>query len=373
MKFNQKVLFWCSLMLSLFISFSVMAQKPGDQWSREKAWNWYMDNKWICGFNYIPSNAVNYTAMWDKTSFSPDLIEKELALAQTTGFNTVRVVLQFIVWEDDPGYFRETFSKFLSICTKHDIRVLPAFFDDCVFGTNVDPSLGKQPEPVEGWYAWAWSPSPGHTMVKDSSTWPRLEKYVRDILLKFKNDPAILAWDLYNEPTSSDLGSKSIPLVRNVFKWARDINPLQPLTIAYWTDDKELNKIIFDNSDIITFHSYSEKEEVEKLIQILKQHGRPIICTEWLNRPGGSTVEGLLPLFYKENVGCLNWGLVNGKTQTHLPWGHRPEDLPFNRIWQHDLYTNDYRVYCPYEIKLFKYYISKSLKGKTGFEQPLVK
>ena len=88
------------------------AQKPDGKWNTEKAWKWYNDNPWICGFNYIPANAINYTAMWDKTSFSPDAIERELALAETTGFNAVRVVLQFIVWEDDPHISRMYFANF---------------------------------------------------------------------------------------------------------------------------------------------------------------------------------------------------------------------------------------------------------------------
>jgi hypothetical protein len=349
-------------LIVLFLIFGLYArtQNPGSQWSTDKAWKWYNEHSWICGFNYIPANAINYTAMWDKTSFSPGLISQELALAESVGFNTLRVVLQYMVWEDDPNYFRETFSEFLAICTKHKIKVMPTFFDDCVFGENTDPSLGKQPEPVEGWYAWAWSPSPGHTLVKDTASYVRLEKYVKDVIGTFKDDPAILAWDLYNEPSVSALADKTYPLVKKVFKWAREINPSQPLTIATWNGDQALNKIIFDHSDIITFHCYSPKEEAEKLIKSLQSHKRPVICSEWLNRPTGSTVESILPLFSKENVGCLHWGLVNGKTQTQLPWGHRPADLPYTRIWQHDLYTTDYKIYSPYEIKLFKYYLTES-------------
>ncbi len=359
---NIKNLFqFCVLFFPLVSGSIVNAQKPGEQWTTDKAWKWYKENPWICGFNYIPSNAINYTAMWDKTSFSPDLIEKELALASTTGFNAVRVVLQFIVWEDDPKYFKDTFTRFLSICTRYRIKVIPAFFDDCVFGTNTDPHLGKQPEPFIGWYAWEWSPSPGHSIVLDTTTYPRLEKYIKDIIWSYRNDPAILVWDLYNEPTNSGLGGKSLSLVKKVFKWAREINPKQPVTIGYWNDNKELNDIIFANSDIITFHSYSQKESVEKLIEYLKQQNRPIICTEWLNRPRGSTVESVLPVFFSENIGCLHWGLVNGKTQTHLPWGHRPGDMPYRGIWQHDLYTTDFKMYSPYELQLFKFYISKSV------------
>jgi hypothetical protein len=298
--------------------------------------------------------------MWDKTGFSPDLIERELALAESTGFNAVRVVLQFIVWEDDPQYFRETFSQFLSICERHGMKVIPAFFDDCVFGTNVDPSLGKQPEPLAGWYAWAWSPSPGHTIVRDTTTYPRLERYVKDVMATFKDHSSVLLWDLYNEPTNGGLGEKSLPLVRRLFRWAREINPSQPLSIGWYYPNQQLDAIILGNSDVITFHSYGQKEDLEKVIIFLKEQKRPLICTEWLNRPRGSTVETILPVFFSENVGCLHWGLVNGKTQTDLPWGHRPGDGVYRGIWQHDLYTTDHQMYSPYEFQLFKRYIAES-------------
>ena len=59
-----------------------------------------------------------------------------------------------------------------------------------------------------------------------------------------------------------------------------------------------------------------------------------------------------LPVFAEENVGCLNWGLVNGKTQTDLTWGHKPGD-PAPKMWQHDLYRPDHAPYDPQELDLF--------------------
>lgn len=149
------------------------------------------------------------------------------------------------------------------------------------------------------------------------------------------------------------MGNTSLPLVIKVFEWARAIGPFQPLTVARWNGNMELNAIIYDNSDIITFHSYGNAEKIADIIKSLKSHGRPIINTEWLNRPGGSLVETCLPIFAKENVGCMHWGLVNGKTQTHLPWGHRPSD-PKPEIWQHDLYRGDYTPYDEDELALFR-------------------
>jgi hypothetical protein len=265
MNSNYRILCFSAFIFSFLCLLPLGAQSFDGKWSAEKAWKWYNNSPWICGFNYIPSNAINYTAMWDKTSFSPETIEKELALAETTGFNAVRVVLQFIVWEDDPQYFRDAFSQFLSICNKHKMKVIPALFDDCVFGTNVDPSLGKQPEPFEGWYAWAWSPSPGHSMVSDTNTYFRLEKYVKDVIGSFKSSSSVLLWDLYNEPAD-----KSLILVRKVFKWARQIDPSQPLSICMF-GMADLQNIISENSDIITFHNYSPGEDVRRILKHLKK------------------------------------------------------------------------------------------------------
>ena len=170
------------------MGLSGFAQSP--RWSEAQSKDWFKKQGWLCGMNYIPSNAINYTAMWDKTSFSPDLIDRELKAAEELGLNCARVVLQYAVYADDPKYFLKTLDKFLAICDKHGIKVMPCFFDDCVFGANTDPVIGKQPEPLEGWYAWAWSPSPGHTMVIDERTHGHLEKYVKEVICLLYTSPS---------------------------------------------------------------------------------------------------------------------------------------------------------------------------------------
>lgn len=337
-----------------FITFACISFAQEKRWSEQRINDWYKQQPWFCGMNYIPADAINYTAMWDKTSFSPKVIEKEMALAQSIGMNCARVVLQYAVFEDDPEYFLNTLDKFLSICDKYGVKVMPCFFDDCVFGVNTDPKTGKQPEPLEGWYAWAWSPSPGHTMVIDEREHGKLEKYVKSVMARFRNDKRIFVWDLYNEPTNANLGHYSLPLVKKVFKWAREIDPAQPLTIGVWNNDKELNDIIYANADIISFHCYSTKDVTESVIKEQLSHNRPAICTEWMNRVAKSYIIEILPVFKQFNVGCMMWGLVNGKTQTHLCWGHRPEQLPYTNEWQHDIYHGDFRPYNQKEIDMIK-------------------
>ena len=53
---------------------------------------------------------------------------------------------------------------------------------------------------------------------------------------------------------------------------------------------------------------------------------------------------------------------MNGKTQTHLPWGHRPSMLPYKGEWQVDLFRGDFTPYHASEIETLKKAISSKAK-----------
>ena len=332
-------------------------------WTAEQAREWYAAQPWPCGFNYVPANAISYTEMFMDYAFNTEIITKELALAKDVGFNCVRFVLPFIVWEKEPETFKTRLDTLLTICHKYSLKAMPCLFDDCCFGDQANPLFGKQPDVIPGWYGNGWTPSPGHDIVRDSTQLPRLESYVKDIISSYKDDPRVWVWDLYNEPTNgvgigrynSRLGDASLPLLESVFRWARKVNPSQPLTVGKWDWDNKckLDEITLSYSDIITFHSYSKAEELGAQIKSLTEYNRPIICTEWMNRCIGSTVYDCLPVLNEKNVGAMHWGLVNGKTQTHLSWGSLPGQ-PVGDVWQHDLFIGNHSPYDAGEIALFK-------------------
>ena len=121
-----------------------------DRWTRDRAWNWFNNQAWPCGFNYIPANAISYTEMWMPYCFDLQLIDKELALAEDVGFNCLRVVLPFVVWEHDPEAFKQRLESFLSICDKRGIKVMFTLFDDCASECPHHPSSLVPPDPVSG-------------------------------------------------------------------------------------------------------------------------------------------------------------------------------------------------------------------------------
>jgi hypothetical protein len=178
----------------------------------------------------------------------------------------------------------------------------------------------------------------------------------------FAADERVLLWDLYNEPGNGGNGEKSLPLVRAVFDWARAAHPSQPLTAGVWFENKPLNDFQLAASDVITFHHYWEPDKLEREIVKLKKHGRPVICTEWMARTCGSLVSTNLPVFARQGVGCLNWGLVAGKTNTIYAWKEvvDPASLldPYAEpdLWFHDLFRPDGTPYDETEVELFKRY-----------------
>lgn len=346
------------------------------RWSTEKANEWYAHQPWLVGCNFIPSNAINQLEMWQAETFDPGALDRELGWAADIGFNTVRTFLHDLAWEADPERFKQRIDCFLEIASRHGIRPLFVFFDDC---WNSEPKIGTQPAPKPGVHNSGWVQSPSVAVVnRGVSAWGRLEAYVKDVIASFANDERILLWDLYNEPGNSGNGDQSLPLVKAVFEWARSVNPSQPLTVGVWFDNEILNEFQLAASDVITFHHYWEPDKLEREIRKLKAYGRPVICTEWLARTTGSLVKTNLTVFARENVGCFNWGLVAGKTNTIYQWKELDPvqeiiDLQIGpKVWFHDLLCKDGSPYDKTEIEIFRKLIGvrRPSSSSLAFPQP---
>ena len=327
-------------------------EEPAGRWPASKAMEWYNKQPWLVGCNFLPSTAVNTIEMWQKETFDPETIDRELGLAQDLGYNSIRVFLNYTVWKEDPEGLKKRFDQFLGIAARHGISTMPILFDDCAFAGK-EPKIGKQDEPVPGIHNSGWVGSPGKAMVLAPSTWPDLEKYVKDLVGKFGQDSRIVLWDLYNEPGNDGLGNQSLSLVEAVTRWTREMHPSQPLTLGVWGGPEEISNRQLELSDVISFHYYGAKGSYPSMIADLKKRDRPVICTEWMSRPLQSLFSSVLPLFKTERVGSYNWGLVNGRTQTHFPWGS-PVNAPEPVLWFHDIFRKDGTPYDPREIRIIK-------------------
>jgi len=344
-----------TLGFSTLLAFSA-SHKEGNKntpWSKQKANAWYSEQPWLSGCNFQPSSAINQIEMWQPASFDAATIDKELGWAEELGFTTMRVFLSSVVWENDKVGFKKNINQFLTISSKHKIKPMFVFFDDC---WKPESSYGKQPAPKPGIHNSGWVQDPSVSLRKDTlKSFPALEKYVKDILTTFKNDKRILLWDLYNEPGNSDHGITSLPLLKNVFKWARQVSPSQPISAGIWYFGcNELNVFQIENSDVITYHNYSDVKEHEKEINYLKMLGRPLICTEYMARKHDSRFENVMPMLKNLHVGAINWGFVSGKTNTIFAWDEPLPDLKEPKLWFHDIYRQDKTPFDQNEVNIIK-------------------
>ncbi len=303
-----------------------------DRWDAQTAWNWYAQVGPITGCNYVPRTAVNTTEMWQADTFDPITIDQELGWARQCGINSVRVFVQYIVYQEDAQGLLERLDRFLAIADSHGISTTLVLLDDC-FGP--EPSPGPQPDPIPGVHNSRWTSSPGE-FRKQEIFRPNLKEYVTEIIYRYKNDSRILMWDLYNEAQSS-----SRPLLEQVFKWARAVNPSQPLTSCWQASDLW---------DVASFHDYNPPNE-SYLSGINAE--RPAINTECIARTRGSVFSTVLPAYANHGIGWYMWGLVKGRIQTYYPWGS-PQGAPEPEVWFHDLLHPDGTPYDPAEITLIQ-------------------
>ncbi len=304
-----------------------------EQWSREQAQAWYQQKGWLCGFNYLPSTAVNWTDIWQEETFDAATIERELGWAAEAGYNTLRINLPFIVWEHDRDGLMARIDRFLTIADGHGFSTMLTLMDDCGFSGD-EPYLGPQKPPVPGKHNSQAAASPGRDKVCDPDCWPQIERYIRDVVRQFRDDKRVLLWDLYNEPGNRGIfatGTQEVQydakletcaheLMKLAFKWVREEDPTQPLTVCAWRlPPEEKGETFFQHpldqtalalSDVVSFHAYTHTGRMTAIIQQLQKLGRPLFCTEWLARHVGSTIEEQLPLMYAAKVAPYQWGLV---------------------------------------------------------------
>ena len=337
-------------------------------WSKEKANTWYKEQPWLVGANFNPSTSINQLEMWQEETFDPATIDKELGWAEDIGMNTMRVYLHDLLHKNDPEGLYKRMDKFLEIADGHGIKTLFVLFDSC---WDPFPEAGEQRAPKPHVHNSGWVQSPGQEVLQDSSQYGRLEKYVKETIGEFRNDNRILGWDIWNEPDNMtgpsyedvEIPNKVdlvFPLLKDAFVWARSVNPTQPLTSGVWIGDwsnpvemKPIHKMQLEQSDIISFHNYNSPEDFEKRIKQLQRYGKPILCTEYMARPNGSTFQGFLPIAKKYNVGMYNWGLVDGKTQTKYPWDSWTKTYTEEPdVWFHEVFRKNGEPYREEETHL---------------------
>ena len=363
----------------LTLAWSLCAQAP--RWTEKAANDWYAKQPWLVGANYIPATAINQLEMWQQETFDPVWIETELGWAEDIGMNTMRVFLHDLPWKQDSGAYQRRIDRFLGICDRRHIKPIFVLFDSV---WDPFPQMGTQRPPRPGVHNSGWVQSPGAAVLPNPAEYDRLRQYVQGVIGAYRYDRRVLAWDLWNEPDNENnpvyhkldpVNKKELVLavLPKVFGWAHDMEPTQPVTSGVWAGDwssadklTPIQKVQIEQSDVISFHSYDPPQEFEKRVKWLVAFHRPILCTEYMARPRGSTFQAILPIAKQYKVAAINWGFVSGKTQTIFPWDswEKPYTTAEPSLWFHDIFRKDGTPYKQEEVDFIRNIIGP--KPKKG-------
>ena len=266
------------------------------QRSAEVMLRWYNNVAEIKGVNFWTSNVENPADMWKPENFNLDLIREDFRLAKDTGYTDIRVQLNIDVWLNDPEGFFGLLTQFINEAISADLRLVPVLLDPVA----LNKALAKG-------------------MIAPTD----VENFIKSTMNNFKDSKDILYWDLFEMVGIGNISADARDLLIEAAKWARQIDASQPVTIAAIPENgQRVLSADPGTSDLLTFSSTDPPEKIREIIQELLKNGRPVICTDWLDRENRNGFAEILPIFAEYKVGWFNRGLrsdsSDGNTRTHV-------------------------------------------------------
>jgi len=331
--------------------------------------------------------------MWQ--DFDELTIRRELAWAAQLKYNGLRVFLHDQMFANEGDVFLDKVDRFLDIASQYGMRCILVLLEG-IWDPN--PSYqhnASQPPPRPRVHNSRWLQSPGRAVLEASDEQQEavLKPYLQAVTARFGNDTKrVLLWDLWDQPEQDNrfsygnLGAR-VPatvdafgtemegyekaqimqrLIPKVVQWVRGgaagdetTTMAVPLTIPAWTvatvDDctatyaglqSQLRTLYLESSDVITFHNYDNVATLQQVLADLRSAhpDRPIVCSSYMARESGSTLDPVLGTLFRENVWAFHWGFVQGKTQTiynATTWNTVPESAGDPDPWHHDVLRTD--------------------------------
>lgn len=210
------------------------------------------------GINYYPQNSP-----WDTfgEKFSGDTISKDFEIVKDLRLTSVRI---FVSYEDfGKAYVSqsklEKLTTLLDEAAKADLKVIITLFD---------------------FY--------GDYRLQD---WTFTNAHLKSIVTSIKEHPALLAWDIKNEPDLDfdNRGEREVlSWLRHSINYLKEMDPKHPITIGWSSPEKAL--LLENKVDIVSYHYYRDLEDLATAHSTLTNAtSKPVVLQEF----GMSSYRGL--------------------------------------------------------------------------------
>lgn len=230
---------------------------------------------------------------------SREIIDRELDYAVRLNLNAVRFWMEQEKWEKDRSGYEKRILDFVDSCGKHGIRVMPIFWNGN-FITAYEEANEKQ--------------------------WERKKNYAERMIRLLKGNPALLMWDVCNEPLCNDYlryapeaeytgrREKLSRDLRRHCELIRSLDEDTPITVGH--ELAEQLDTTADLVDVISFHDYlPTRRQMEAAYEsahriAAAEGGKPVLNTETGCVGRANPYENELEMCEKYHCGFFLFNLI---------------------------------------------------------------
>jgi len=262
----------------------------------------------IRGFNHEPHLDHRY---------DPVQTRRELGYAERLHLNSCRLFLRIELWDQGRDMYIDHVRDFLDEAHRRSITVTPILLL-AYGGGEGDPAILGAESPH-------WPPLPA---CYDPRNYGLGEEFVRAVVSAFRDHPALLFWDVQNEPswnfalvrvTDDDELARRMKLVwaftRHFIALVRTLDPDGALGVGHTyiedTEESDTGELV----DVILFHDYSRtraraRRVYERAVELGQKYGKPVINNETGVLSRGGTYDMELELAHEYGMGWYVFKLM---------------------------------------------------------------
>jgi hypothetical protein len=274
--------------------------------------NWLVPEGYMWLFRDGPESASEIRALvlellgpegsagfWQK--YRENYIRREdIALLRRAGFNAIRVPMHYSLFESDDAEGFKLLDRLIGWSRAEGLYVILDLHaaPGGQTGANIDDSAG---------YPWLYqSPQAQEHLL---ATWRRLAAHYRD-------EPAVLGYDLLNEPIPpfprlASLNPSLEPLYKRLSEEIRKVDAHHILFLggAQWDGNFSVFGKPFDSNVVYTFHKYwtaADESVLRPYLEFRERYDVPI----WMGESGENTDEWIAQFakaLEKNNIGWAFW------------------------------------------------------------------
>lgn len=262
----------------------------------------YASYGWLRGFSVIPSWAARIEDAW--WFYDGARLREEVSLARQVHGNCIRLWIEFTAWMRDPERITAHFLDAVKGIGEAGLKVMP-----CLFNRWHDRDYDYGGTYIENLRS-------GHNHHVE---------YVRALVTPLIADPAVLIWDLCNEPQAQDLKSepnqKEFSWLKTISETVRACGARQPITIGTMNGGNITTYAPL--VDVLCAHPYAQNQPgLERIItgyqEMSASHSKPMLVNECIPGALEDSVRAEVARYYTQSLsaaglGWLGWALREGK------------------------------------------------------------